>query len=261
MSKVSSRVSEILPQPHEDEEDALRGSDIPENPEEERVSMTRSKFKDVMAKALKEQKNLADATSAEAIKAAFMKGVKHGSEIQTQPLHSSPMETETVHQNPIAPSDEYGLNAIHQLRPAMSIVMAPSVVNNEIPVQQEANIPVASTNNGIVDSNKILETISCFNTGKRYKRETTLKFSDVSVECYESFKSQFNIHHKMLGWDTHRAGVELYMSLEGKAALNVEEVVMNADGMSNVTEMWDTIGHAFLLIEHRESHYRQFSTR
>ncbi len=81
-----------------------------------------------MTKALKEQKNLGDVTSAEASKAAFMKGVKHGSDIQTQPVHSSPMEDETVRLNPIAPSSEHGLNAIHQLRPATSIAMAPSTV-------------------------------------------------------------------------------------------------------------------------------------
>ncbi len=65
----------------------------------------------------------------------------------------------------------------------------------------------------------------------------------------------------MLGWNTHRAGVELYMNLEGKAALKFEEVFMNANGMSNVTEMWDTLDHAFLLIDHRKSNYRQFSMR
>ncbi len=65
----------------------------------------------------------------------------------------------------------------------------------------------------------------------------------------------------MLGWDTHRVGIELYMSLEGKAALKVKEVVMNANGMSNVTEMWDALDRAFLPIDHRESKYRQFTTR
>ncbi len=87
--------------------------------------------------------------------------------------------------------------------------MAPSVVNNATPVQLAANIPVVSTNFGVIDGNKTLVTMSSFNTRKRYKRETGLKFSDGSVELYENFRSQFNIHHKMLGWDTHRAGVEL----------------------------------------------------
>ncbi len=168
--------------------------------EEEKFSMIRSEFKDIMAKAHEDQKNWADATSAEANQAAFTKGAKHGSEIQDQPVHSSPMEVETVRQNPIAPSSEHGLNAIHQLRPATSIAMA---------------------NIGVVDSNKTLQTMSSSNTGKRYKRETNLKFSDGSVKSYESLRSQFNIHHKMLGWDTRRAGVELYVSLEVKAALKV----------------------------------------
>ncbi len=63
----------------------------------------------------------------------------------------------------------------------------------------------------------------------------------------------------MLGWDNRRAGVELYMNLEGKAALKVEEVIMNANGISNVTEMWVTLDPAFLSIDLCES--RQFSTR
>ncbi len=56
----------------------------------------------------------------------------------------------------------------------------------------------------------------------------------------------------MLGWDTNRAGIELYMSLEGKAALKVEEVVMNANSTSDVAEMWNALDHAFLPINHRE---------
>ncbi len=54
----------------------------------------------------------------------------------------------------------------------------------------------------------------------------------------------------MLGWDTHRAGIELYMSLKGKADLKVEEVIMNAEGTSNITEMWDALDRAFLPIDY-----------
>ncbi len=79
--------------------------------------------------------------------------------------------------------------------------------------------------------------MASFTTGKRYNRETNLKFSEGTVEQYESFRSQFNIHHKMLGWDINRGGIELYMTLKGKAALKVEEVFINASGTSNVTEM------------------------
>ncbi len=122
-----------MPVSHEDEEEALQESEIPVIPEEEMFSMTRSKFKDLMAKALEDKKNLADATSDEAIKSAFMKGVKYRSEMQTQTIHSSPMDTETIHQNPIAPNDENVLNAIHQLRPTTSVAMAPSTVNYAMP--------------------------------------------------------------------------------------------------------------------------------
>ncbi len=51
------------------------------------------------------------------------------------------------------------------------------------------------------------------------------------------------------------------MCLEDKAALKVEEVVMNDNGISNVTEMWDALDRAFLPIDYRESKYRQFAMR
>ncbi len=112
-----------------------------------------------------------------------------------------------------------------------------------------------------MDGNKTFPSWTSNNTGKRYRGETNLKFSEGNVEQYESFRSQFIIHHKMLGWSNDRAGIELYMSLEGKASLKVEEVVMNAKGTSNFAGMWDALDHAFLPIDHRESRYRQFATR
>ncbi len=65
----------------------------------------------------------------------------------------------------------------------------------------------------------------------------------------------------MLGWDINCVGIELYMRLEGKSALNIEEVIMNAQGTSNITKMWNTLDHTFLPIDHHESKYRQFATR
>ncbi len=159
------------------------------------------------------------------------------------------------------PYDENGLHSVHLLRPRIANAMGPSMVNKAIPVQSAAKLPIFSSNNNVTDDNKTFQTMNSFNTGKRYKRETNLKFSEGSEDTYESFRSQFNIHHKMLGWDTHRAGIELYMSLEGKAAPKVEEVVMNAEGTSNITEMWNTLDHAFLPIDHCESKYRQFAMR
>ncbi len=35
------------------------------------------------------------------------------------------------------------------------------------------------------------------------------------------------------------------MSLNGKAALNVEEVIENADASWNITEMWDALDRSF----------------
>ncbi len=90
-------------------------------------------------------------------------------------------------------------------------------MNHAVPAQMAANIPAYSTNCGMLDGNKTLPTAVSFDTRKRYKRETNLKFSEGIVDQYESFRSQFNIHHKMLDWDTKRAGIVLYMSLESKS--------------------------------------------
>ncbi len=65
----------------------------------------------------------------------------------------------------------------------------------------------------------------------------------------------------MLGWEINRVAIELYMSLEGKAALKVEEVVMNAQCTSNVEKLWNALDRAFLRIDHGKSKYRQFARR
>ncbi len=165
------------------------------------------------------------------------------------------METESdrLSQNSVTTNSNFGLQQIHWLRQETSTVIAPFTVNHIAPAQQAAKLPVYSTQYGAMDGNKYFQSVSSFNTGKRYKRETNLKFSEGTVEQYESFRSQFNIHYKMLGWDTNRPGIELYMSLEGKAALKVEEVVMNANGTSDIAEMWNALDHAFLPIVNRES--------
>ncbi len=133
-----------------------------------------------------------------------------------------------------------------------------SVIN--VSDQSVSKLPVNDFNNGL-DGNKTLHMMSSLNTGKRYKRETTLKLSEVSVETYESFRSQFNIHRKMLRWDDYRTAVELYMSLEGKEALKGEEVVENADSTGNVSDMWEALDLALLPIDQSESKYRRFATR
>ncbi len=81
--------------------------------------------------------------------------------------------------------------------------MGPSLVNNATPVQSAAKLPVFSANKGVTDGNKTFQTMNSFNNGKRYKKETNLKFYKGYVDTYESFMSQLSIHHKMLGWDTH----------------------------------------------------------
>ncbi len=51
------------------------------------------------------------------------------------------------------------------------------------------------------------------------------------------------------------------MSLEGKAALKIEEVIENANSTWNITNIWEALDHAFLPIDHSESKYRRFATR
>ncbi len=138
---------------------------------------------------------------------------------------------------------------------------APITVSQWAPEHLAANIPDPSTRHGVIDGNKIFPSAASDFTGRRYKRETNPKFSEGTVEQYESFRSQFIIHHKMLRWSDNRAGIELYMSLEGKVALKVEEVIMNAKGMSDLAGMWDALDHAFLPIDHRETRYRQFAMK
>ncbi len=51
------------------------------------------------------------------------------------------------------------------------------------------------------------------------------------------------------------------MSLEGKAALKVEEVVESPDGSMHITKMLEVLDRAFLPIDYRELRYKQFATR
>ncbi len=97
MSTVCHHMSDILPHPHENEEEIGGGQETHETPDEDKVFMARVKFMSLIAKALEDQKNLADETNAGAVKVEFTNGVKHGSERLTQLSHSSPMEFETVH--------------------------------------------------------------------------------------------------------------------------------------------------------------------
>ncbi len=78
MLKVKHWVSDILPQPHENEEKARRRYDEPESLDDEKISMTRTMFKSIMAKALEEQKVLADETSMQVAKVAFYRRGKTG---------------------------------------------------------------------------------------------------------------------------------------------------------------------------------------
>ncbi len=73
--------------------------------------------------------------------------------------------------------------------------------------------------------------------------------------------SQFNINQFNISLTSirrcwagtiNKAGIELYMSFGGKAALKVEEVVINANSMSDISKMWNALDRAFLYIDHLE---------
>ncbi len=202
----------------------------PKTPDDDKIVMTRTKFQSIMAKTLEDQRILADENTTQVAKVPFTEGIKQASKELNKPKHSSSIATASDCFNQV-PAMTNGLNElqhIHQLGSETSVMAAPFTVNHTAPTQMAANIPVSSTHHGVIDGNKTFQSTANFTTGNRYKRETNLKFSEGTVELYESFRSQFNIHHKMLGWDTNRACIDLYMSLEGKAALKVEEVIMSA---------------------------------
>ncbi len=147
-----------------------------------------------------------------------VKGLKHGSNKQSYLLQSPSLETENVgYRNSVTATSDSILQQTPQQRPVMCLAKAPITVNHAAHEQLTANKPDPSTQYREMDCNKTFPSMACDNTGRRYKRETNLKFSESTVEQYESFKSQFIIHHKMLRWSNDRAGIELYMSLEGKA--------------------------------------------
>ncbi len=75
------------------------------------------------------------------------------------------------------------LQADHLLNPSQNgNTVRPSWVIN-IPTQSVSKFPFKAINSGL-DSNKSLYVMSSLNTGKRYKRETILKFSEGSVETH-----------------------------------------------------------------------------
>ncbi len=118
------------------------------------------------------------------------------------------------------PLEVNGLHSVHLLMPSrVDNAVKLSTVGNVQSAQSVSKLSVNAINRCLY-GNKTLHMTS-LSTGKRFKREITLKFSEGSAETYESFRSQFNIHRKILGWDDYRTAVELYMSIEGKATLKL----------------------------------------
>ncbi len=92
-------------------------------------------------------------------------------------------------QTPIGFRHPTELQAGHLIIPSQTEnTMRSSPVINVNPTQSVLKLPIFDINSGL-DGNKTLVMMSSLNTGKRYKRENTLKFSEGSVETYESFRS------------------------------------------------------------------------
>ncbi len=59
-------------------------------------------------------------------------------------------------------------------------------MNHAACAQQAAKLPIYSNQYGAMDGNKTFQTVVSFNSGKRYKSEINLKFSEGTVKQYES---------------------------------------------------------------------------
>ncbi len=127
MAKVTHGVSAILHPLHIIEEEVMQTPEIPVTPDDNKATRTSVMFKDIMTKALKEQKSMAGVTSAEAVKVAYTDGVNKDSELQMHPLHSSTIEHYVmcypVEHSPIMPLTESRLHPVHLLRPGINNVM------------------------------------------------------------------------------------------------------------------------------------------
>ncbi len=84
--------------------------------------------------------------------------------------------------NSVKATGESILQQAPQQRPVTFLAMAPITVNHAAHEQLAANIPDTSIQHGAMDGNKTFPSVACDNTGRRYKRETNLKFSEGTVE-------------------------------------------------------------------------------
>ncbi len=71
MSKVKRRVSEIYHHPNESEDNMRRRHETPETPDNDKIVMTKTKFQSIMAKALEDQRVLADENTTQVATVAF----------------------------------------------------------------------------------------------------------------------------------------------------------------------------------------------
>ncbi len=85
MSKVQHRMSDITRNLIANEDNVRNFYVPPETPDDDDMHMTRSKFSSLVTQALEQQIAIDNQTSAEAVKFAYTKGLKHGSTKQADP--------------------------------------------------------------------------------------------------------------------------------------------------------------------------------
>ncbi len=151
--------------------------------------MTRTKLNSIVSNALTKQLIKCNENSTESAKLAYVEGFKDCSGRQPIQSHSSSMETESIRfkQKPVIIDDERELQYVHQLRPDQRATTDPTMVNYIALGHVASNVPTSSIYSRVMGGNQPIQPMSSLGTGSRYKRDTTLKFSEGTVDQYESF--------------------------------------------------------------------------
>ncbi len=185
---------------------------------EDNICVTRDMLKNIVSNTLEEQKKQSEAGSKETIKSLYSEGMKKGFEIQRKPLLSSTIWRKHVMGNYLVNHSTIGTrepmrnapNSVHSLssKGINYITKQPLVASNAQPIQTVLKLPVP---------------ITC---GETHGNQTQQSGSGIWSEK----RNQSQILY-----------IYIYMNIEDKAALKVEEVVESADGTWDVTKMWDAL--------------------
>ncbi len=149
MSKVQHRMSDITTNLIANEDNVRNFYVPPQTSVDDDMHITRSKLSSLVVHALEQQIAIDNQTSAEAVKLAYTKGLKHGSTIQSDPLQSTSLEMENVgYGNSVRATAESILQQTPQQRPVSCLTMAPVMVSHAAHEQLAANIPDSTWSDG-----------------------------------------------------------------------------------------------------------------